>query len=121
MYNGMGVLVAVFCSVVFSFIVVGFGLVLSYRSSCVYSLSSPFECGFDPLGSSRVGFSLRFFLFMVFFVVFDFETVLLVPSVIWFGSGLVGPSGVFGFVGFLVILFVGVLYEMKEGALEWSC
>nr|QDH07372.1 NADH dehydrogenase subunit 3 [Chamberlainia hainesiana] len=117
----MVVLVVVLCCVVVSLVVVGFGFVLAFRVSFMRELSSPFECGFDPLGSSRVGFSLRFFLLMIFFVVFDFETVLLLPSIFWLGGSVSVIDGVLGFVVFVLILMVGVLYEMREGALEWGC
>nr|UUJ37706.1 NADH dehydrogenase subunit 3 [Potamilus streckersoni] len=117
------VMVAVLCSLVFVLLIFGLAWVLSFRVGCLHDLSSPFECGFDPFGSSRVGFSLRFFGLMVVFVVFDFETVLLVPCVFWLGlDGLGGDIvGVLSFVGFLVILLVGILYEMAEGILDWSC
>nr|BAB62767.1 NADH dehydrogenase complex 3 [Pronodularia japanensis] len=108
-------------SVLVSVAMMGLGWVLSGRYLWgVRELSSPFECGFDPVGSSRVGFSLRFFGLMILFIVFDFETVLLLPFVFWSGMGLDKGLGVVEFVGFLVILLVGVVYEMKEGALEWG-
>nr|AGO02024.1 NADH dehydrogenase subunit 3 [Solenaia carinata] len=110
----------VFCGVI-SVIMLTLGWVVS---SCWFGnmreLSSPFECGFDPFGSSRVGFSLRFFMVMILFIVFDFETVLLMPFVFVLGSGFVSGYEVFGFISFLLVLLVGVLYEMKEGALEWG-
>nr|ALQ78699.1 NADH dehydrogenase subunit 3 [Potomida littoralis] len=109
-------------SVLVGSLMLGLGWVLSSRCGVsVRELSSPFECGFDPFGSSRVGFSLRFFSLMILFIVFDFETVLLMPFVFWFGGGRVGGSGVLGFMGFLFILLAGVVYEMKEGVLEWGC
>lgn len=43
---------------------------------------SVYECGFEPLGPTRVSFSLRFFLIAVIFLVFDLEVVLLFPFVI---------------------------------------
>lgn len=43
---------------------------------------SSYECGFEPIGSTRVPFSLRFFLVAVIFLVFDLEVVLLFPCVI---------------------------------------
>nr|AOX13206.1 NADH dehydrogenase subunit 3 [Lamprotula caveata] len=111
------VIICVWFSVVVSALMMGFGWALSWECDKVRELSSPFECGFDPFGSSRVGFSLRFFSLMILFIVFDFETVLLLPFVFWFGKSLVG---VLSFVWFLIVLLVGVVYEMKEGALEWG-
>nr|APA19204.1 NADH dehydrogenase subunit 3 [Solenaia oleivora] len=110
----------VLCAVVVIIVLI-FGWVVS---SCWFSdmrdLSSPFECGFDPFGSSRVGFSLRFFMVMILFIVFDFETVLLMPFVFWLGEGCTSSCGVFSLVGFLLVLLVGVVYEMGKGGLEWG-
>nr|AUF70023.1 NADH dehydrogenase subunit 3 [Lampsilis siliquoidea] len=116
-------MVAVLCSLILVSLVFFVGWVYSFYGGCLYDLSSPYECGFDPFGSSRVGFSLRFFGLMVVFVVFDFETVLMMPSVFWLSlDGLGGNiGGILGFVGFLVVLLIGVLFEMVEGILEWSC
>nr|YP_003354967.1 NADH dehydrogenase subunit 3 [Venustaconcha ellipsiformis]ACQ91038.1 NADH dehydrogenase subunit 3 [Venustaconcha ellipsiformis] len=116
-------MIASLCSLVIVVLVFLVSWVFGFYSGCLYDLSSPYECGFDPFGSSRVGFSLRFFGLMVVFVVFDFETVLLVPSVFWLGlDGFVWDVGsILGFVGVLVVLLIGVLYEMVEGILEWSC
>nr|APA19191.1 NADH dehydrogenase subunit 3 [Parvasolenaia rivularis] len=110
----------VFCAFV-GVVMLGLGWGFSkFWVGSMRELSSPFECGFDPLGSSRVGFSLRFFMVMILFVVFDFETVLLMPSIFWVGEESVSWCGVLSLIWFLVILFIGVLYEMKEGILEWG-
>ena len=47
---------------------------------------SCYECGFEPMGPTRVPFSVRFFLVAVIFLVFDLEVVLLFPCVISGGS-----------------------------------
>lgn len=49
--------------------------------------ASVYECGFEPLGPTRVSFSLRFFLIAVIFLVFDLEVVLLFPFVIGIRGG----------------------------------
>lgn len=44
--------------------------------------ASVYECGFEPMGPTRVSFSLRFFLVAVVFLIFDLEVVLLFPYVL---------------------------------------
>nr|WDW26454.1 NADH dehydrogenase subunit 3 [Branchinella kugenumaensis] len=77
--------------------------------------SSPFECGFDPQNSSRMPFSLRFFIITLIFLIFDVEIALLLPMNIIY---LYKPVAISIFL-FMLILLVGVLYEWKEGALSW--
>nr|YP_010884218.1 NADH dehydrogenase subunit 3 [Pila globosa]WIW42435.1 NADH dehydrogenase subunit 3 [Pila globosa] len=81
--------------------------------------NSPFECGFDPLKSARLPFSLRFFLLAIIFLVFDVEVVLLFPvlSSINYSFSIISMSAV---VIFLVILVIGVFHEWNEGSLDWA-
>lgn len=80
--------------------------------------SSPYESGIDPLGSTRERFSLKFYVVAILFIVFDVETVFLVPWAV-----VMREVGVPGFVAaaiFIFILTVGLIYEWKKGALEWD-
>nr|YP_004934879.1 NADH dehydrogenase subunit 3 [Meretrix lamarckii]ACY06187.1 NADH dehydrogenase subunit 3 [Meretrix lamarckii] len=81
-----------------------------------------FECGFDPLSSSRMPFSMRFFLVALLFLVFDVEMVLLFPYIISLKMIFLSMS-VFSkcmcFV-FLLILIGGLMHEINEGSLEWK-
>lgn len=40
---------------------------------------SVYECGFDPFGSSRVPFSVKFYLIGILFLIFDLEISFLFP------------------------------------------
>nr|YP_003354954.1 NADH dehydrogenase subunit 3 [Quadrula quadrula]ACQ91012.1 NADH dehydrogenase subunit 3 [Quadrula quadrula] len=115
------VMVSVFISVMLCFVLLLVGLVLGMFGFVVgREKSSPFECGFDPVGSSRVPFSLRFFLLAVIFVVFDVEIVLLFPAVMVIGGLSMWIDGYLTLFFLLVLLFGGVIHEWREGSLEWE-
>nr|WNH36904.1 NADH dehydrogenase subunit 3 [Centrobranchus nigroocellatus] len=80
---------------------------------------SPYECGFDPLGSARLPFSLRFFLVAILFLLFDLEIALLLP--LPWGIQLISPFITFLWAAALLILLtLGLIYEWLQGGLEWA-
>nr|YP_010379990.1 NADH dehydrogenase subunit 3 [Saurida nebulosa]UDF87812.1 NADH dehydrogenase subunit 3 [Saurida nebulosa] len=80
---------------------------------------SPYECGFDPLGSARLPFSLRFFLVAILFLLFDLEIALLLP--LPWGDQLNDPTQtLFWATAILVLLTLGLVYEWIQGGLEWA-
>ncbi|HEX5872903.1 MAG TPA: NADH-quinone oxidoreductase subunit A [Longimicrobium sp.] len=82
------------------------------------SKSSPYESGMTPLGSTRERFSVKFYVVAILFIVFDVETVFLLP---WAVEARTLGWGGFAVAGiFLFILTVGLIYEWKKGALEWD-
>nr|QJE37147.1 NADH dehydrogenase subunit 3 [Phymorhynchus buccinoides] len=106
-------------AILLSFIVMFLGWVLSKRSIIDREKSSPFECGFDPIKSARLPFSLRFFLLAIIFLIFDVEIVLLFPilSSIGLSSSM---SLMLGLFLFLIILVLGLFHEWNEGSLDWA-
>nr|YP_138299.1 NADH dehydrogenase subunit 3 [Kaloula pulchra]AAT07893.1 NADH dehydrogenase subunit 3 [Kaloula pulchra]APG38492.1 NADH dehydrogenase subunit 3 [Kaloula pulchra]WCI19199.1 NADH dehydrogenase subunit 3 [Kaloula pulchra] len=80
---------------------------------------SPYECGFDPLGSARLPYSMRFFLVAILFLLFDLEIALLLPSP-W-ATQLLSPSStiLWAFI-ILILLTIGLIYEWLQGGLEWA-
>lgn len=92
---------------------------LSKKSISDREKNSPFECGFDPKSSSRIPFSLRFFLISIIFLIFDVEIALILPIVliinysnliIWTVSSII----------FIIILLLGLYHEWNQGILNWS-
>nr|BAO99261.1 NADH dehydrogenase subunit 3 [Channa marulius] len=80
---------------------------------------SPYECGFDPLGSARLPFSLRFFLVAILFLLFDLEIALLLP--LPWGDQLSSPLLTFVWASaVLTLLTLGLIYEWAQGGLEWA-
>nr|YP_010464333.1 NADH dehydrogenase subunit 3 [Opatrum subaratum]UUL71710.1 NADH dehydrogenase subunit 3 [Opatrum subaratum] len=81
--------------------------------------SSPFECGFDPKSSTRLPFSLHFFLIAIIFLIFDVEITLLFPLIISMKNNNMMIYFIV-LIMFLVILLVGLFHEWKQGALDWT-
>nr|WNH19873.1 NADH dehydrogenase subunit 3 [Amblycirrhitus bimacula] len=80
---------------------------------------SPYECGFDPLGTARLPFSLRFFLIAILFLLFDLEIALLLP--LPWGDQLPSPLISFSWAAaILALLTLGLIYEWTQGGLEWA-
>nr|YP_009685602.1 NADH dehydrogenase subunit 3 [Fundulopanchax amieti]QDT76580.1 NADH dehydrogenase subunit 3 [Fundulopanchax amieti] len=84
-----------------------------------YEKLSPYECGFDPLGSARLPFSMRFFLIAILFILFDLEIALLLP--LPWGNHLPYPLISFTWASsVLILLTIGLIYEWIQGGLEWA-
>nr|YP_009059899.1 NADH dehydrogenase subunit 3 [Neoachiropsetta milfordi]AFH09392.1 NADH dehydrogenase subunit 3 [Neoachiropsetta milfordi]BAP58984.1 NADH dehydrogenase subunit 3 [Neoachiropsetta milfordi] len=84
-----------------------------------YEKLSPYECGFDPMDSARLPFSLRFFLIAILFLLFDLEIALLLP--LPWGDQLSSPLLTFAWASaVLFLLTLGLIYEWIQGGLEWA-
>nr|USH59323.1 NADH dehydrogenase subunit 3 [Bombycilla garrulus] len=80
---------------------------------------SPYECGFDPLGSARLPFSIRFFLVAILFLLFDLEIALLLP--LPWATQLNSPDTTMMWASVLILLLtLGLIHEWIQGGLEWA-
>lgn len=78
---------------------------------------APYECGETVRGSGWLQFNVRYYLIALVFVVFDIEALFLVPWIYAFKE--IGMVGYIEMMAFIAILFVGLAYAWKKGALEW--
>nr|UAJ48135.1 NADH dehydrogenase subunit 3 [Cybister japonicus] len=102
-----------------SIIMMGLASILSKKTFMDREKNSPFECGFDPLNSSRLPFSLQFFLIGVIFLIFDVEIALLFPMIMIIKiSNLISTFNLTLF--FIIILLIGLYHEWNQGALNWT-
>src|SRR2546425_11963964 len=84
---------------------------------------APYESGMPPLGSARERFSIKFYLVAMLFIVFDIETVFLIPwGTIYFGGA--GGAPRLGFLLGEILVFpphlgVGYLYLWEKWGRGW--
>lgn len=77
-----------------------------------------YEAGSEPLGDARIRIDVKFYMVAISFVMFDLETVFLMPwAIVAKEFGGAGLAAAMFFVGVLV---VGLIYEWRKGGLEWE-
>ena len=95
---------------------------------------TPYESGIAPLGDARDRFSVKFYMVAMLFIIFDIETVFMLPwgalyrelsCAVPLVAGAC-PAAQVSFFGlgemlvFMAILVVGFVYVWKKGALQWD-
>lgn len=87
------------------------------------SKGAPYESGMQPQGSARLRLSIHFYLVAVLFILFDVESIFLIP---WAASAKhfveLGVGGIVlaEIVVFVAVLGVGLAYVWRKGGLEWD-
>nr|YP_010872920.1 NADH dehydrogenase subunit 3 [Pheidole fervida]WGV34119.1 NADH dehydrogenase subunit 3 [Pheidole fervida] len=104
---------------IISLIIMSLNIFISKKSFKDQEKSSPFECGFDPISSSHLPFSIQFFLISLIFLIFDIELTLLIPLVILsalkFNLSMIICSIIFFF-----LLILGIYLEYSENSINWN-
>jgi NADH-quinone oxidoreductase subunit A len=107
---------------------------LTMRSRPSPVKQTPYESGIPPLGDARERFSVKFYMVAMLFIIFDIETVFLIPWGAYFRqlscavplangicpNGQVSLFGLAEMLVFMAILLVGFVYVWKKGALQWD-
>ncbi len=95
---------------------------------------SPYESGIPPLGDARERFSVKFYMVAMLFIIFDIETVFMIPWAVYYRQlscavpmisdacpvGQVSFFGLGEMLVFMAILVVGFVYVWQKGALQWD-
>lgn len=82
----------------------------------------PYECGVDPVTNPLRRFSVKFYLIAILFLLFDIETVFLVPWAAIYNQGVIlwGAAIFWEMFVFVLVLVIALIYVWKKGALEWD-
>src|SRR5215831_8911144 len=76
-----------------------------------------YECGLESKGDAWVRFRSEYYLYAIIFLIFDVETVFLLPFAVSF-SRL--PAGAFvAMMVFLLLLVEGLIWAWRKGVLTW--
>ena len=82
---------------------------------------SAYECGLHSEGAPHTRFSVKFYLTAMLFIIFDIEVVFLIPWVFIYREFLSQHIAILGPVlVFIGVLVLGLVYEVKKGALDWE-
>nr|YP_009652389.1 NADH dehydrogenase subunit 3 [Parocnus serus]QDA81226.1 NADH dehydrogenase subunit 3 [Parocnus serus] len=84
-----------------------------------YEKSGPYECGFDPMESARLPFSMKFFLVAITFLLFDLEIALLLPLPWASQTNNLNPTLTVALI-LISLLALGLAYEWTQKGLEWT-
>jgi len=83
----------------------------------------PYECGMKPLQDAHVQFDIRYYLYALLFILFDIEIVFIVPWAIAAHSREIAGIPYLASIEvaiFIAVLFAGLAYAWKKGALKWE-
>lgn len=82
-----------------------------------------YECGMGSIGNARLRLSIHFYLVAVLFILFDVESLLLIPwAVAARDLAAAGAGGVvfLEVLAFGAVLAVGLAFVWRKGGLEWE-
>src|ERR1051326_5115644 len=80
--------------------------------------NATYECGLESRGDAWVQFKSEYYLFAIVFLIFDVETIFLLPFAVAF-TGL--PAGAFvAMIIFLLLLVEGLVWAWQKGVLTWK-
>ncbi|MEO5719553.1 MAG: NADH-quinone oxidoreductase subunit A [Chthoniobacterales bacterium] len=113
----------VFCGVALIFPVMPLGLAWLWRRFFQPPKPGPiknatYECGVESLGEAQIQFQSQFYLYAIIFLIFDVESIFLIPFAVAFTSL---PFGAFvAILIFLLLLLEGLVWAWSKGCLNWA-
>nr|APH07807.1 NADH dehydrogenase subunit 3 [Tamias quadrivittatus]APH08041.1 NADH dehydrogenase subunit 3 [Tamias dorsalis] len=114
----MNLMISLFVNVSIAFLLISIAFWLPQLN--IYSeKASPYECGFDPMGSARLPFSMKFFLVAITFLLFDLEIALLLPLPWASQTNNIKLMLTMALI-LILILTLGLAYEWTQKGLEWT-
>ena len=77
-----------------------------------------YECGLESKGDAWLQFKAEYYLYGIVFLIFDVETIFLLPFAVAFGGLSVGA--LVAMMIFLLLLVEGLVWAWQKGVLTWK-
>ena len=106
-------IIAIFLSI----IIISLSYILAIQNPETEKLSS-YECGFEPYEDARNNFDVKFYIVAILFIIFDIETMFLLPWSISLSN--INILGFWAMIDFIIELGIGFVYIWVIGALDWD-
>ena len=110
-------LVFLICSVALAIVMLVTSLIVQPQKRTKLKIQT-YECGINPEDDAKIKYSSKYYMFAIIFLLFDIETVFLLPWAIMLKK--IGLLALFEGGVFLLILILGYIYLFKHGAFTWS-
>ena len=117
LFEFLPILIFLVIAIVLALIIVTLSYLLAIQNPETEKLSV-YECGFEPYEDARNIFDVKFYLVAILFIIFDIETMFLLPWSISLSQ--LNNLGFWSMIDFIIELGVGFVYVWYLGALEWS-
>jgi len=82
------------------------------------SKNAIYECGLESKGDAWVQFRSEYYLYAIVFLIFDVETVFLLPFAVAFSGLKVGAF--LAMMVFILLLAEGLVWAWQKGVLTWK-
>lgn len=95
--------------------------IFGQRAKGNYIKDKAYECGLPSEGKVHPRFAVKFYVTAMLFILFDIEVVFLVPWALVYREFLAAGIAITAATAvFLGVLVLGLVYEVRRGALEWE-
>ncbi|MGA2446036.1 MAG: NADH-quinone oxidoreductase subunit A [Opitutaceae bacterium] len=101
--------------------VIGASHLLGQRAKKNKIKDTAYECGVAGGGLVHARFSVKFFVTALLFILLDIEVIFLIPATFVYREFLANHIPILlPLLFFLGLLVLGLVYEVRKGALDWE-